>query len=740
MFIYWLPTHRILAKDPDRLVYCHASQLLLTSPDGIPVPTSSMDGLARAVLPRKSRRSASGARAFAVVFAVILAAGMAIVNVQSVGAEQLAPEGELHAAPVTITSPPHQGFIDSNTINVTGTKAEGASVQVTVGRTASCSIPADLTSTWSCTVVHASAPDIAITATQNPDDNASGSSTITIDVLGPPSFGGNQLLTPGLISGSGYAEATITLRIGNWGSHVCPAASATGYWSCFIAAPSGAYAVSAQQSHPNMGGPSDVSTSSGAIAVTIDKDPPAAPSISTPRANSRILSQPMVVAGGGEPDGTIDVYVDGVPWCSTQVGEDGWTCSLKGMDNGAHVVQAVLRDAAGNYALGNSAPIPISVGPAPAGATPLPSPAPAEEPAPAPLPAEAPLPAPPEDSDAPPWTSTPLFPESDGRNPTLIEALTNWGTPSDFADNLPTLAEAAGSGNWLWAPALGLVFVLLIALPLRLLANALRGHLRMPRDRVTGRNQDRAATVESEPKPRNAWLIGAVPLATTAALVVYSEGISGEVRYLRLLLAVGLGLGLINIVAIAIATRLAAQHQKVDRRLRLVPILLAIAAVTAVLSRWLELEPPIVTGALIGASFAMSMPAKPRAVVNLVQIGALLTVGVGGWIGHDLVGSVVGFWPSVLSETLATLCLAGIGSAVLLMLPLGALPGRVILEWSAGLWAATSFAVASLASVITLGTDGAGFPSAVPLIVLGGFAAVCGAVWAWSSFVEPARA
>ena len=99
-----------------------------------------------------------------------------------------------------------------------------------------------------------------------------------------------------------------------------------------------------------------------------------------------------------------------------------------------------------------------------------------------------------------------------------------------------------------------------------------------------------------------------------------------------------------------------------------------------------------------------------------------------------------GVWGNLLVETLATLCLAGLGSAMVLMLPLGRLPGRVTLEWSPVAWVVAMAIVTTLSWVIVLGGSGAAFPVLGALMLAGGFAALSLAVWAWVRYVEPAGA
>ena len=223
-------------------------------------------------------------------------------------------------------------------------------------------------------------------------------------------------------------------------------------------------------------------------------------------------------------------------------------------------------------------------------------------------------------------------------------------------------------------------------------------------------------------------------------MITLAGGLGGEVRYLRLLFAVGLGLAILNVVGVAITTRLTSARQRVNGRLRFLPVLLLAAALAALFSRVTGIEPPLLSGVLIGAGFAFTVPARARALVNLSQIGAMLGLALLAWVGHSWLGPVVGFWASILSETLATISLVGIGSAVVLMLPLGALPGRVILEWSAGIWFAAILLVSTVAAAVILAGSVASFPVFATAIALAVFAATAVAAWAWTNYLKVSRA
>ena len=153
------------------------------------------------------------------------------------------------------------------------------------------------------------------------------------------------------------------------------------------------------------------------------------------------------------------------------------------------------------------------------------------------------------------------------------------------------------------------------------------------------------------------------------------------------------------------------------------------------MSRAAGFEPPLVAGVVIGMTFGAPLAARARAMVSLSELGAVAGLSILAWIAHGALGTVTGFWASFASESAAALCLSGVGSLVILSLPVGRLPGRVILEWSRPAWIATTAASAALAAGVTLGAGVVNVP-AMWLLVAAAFAAVSVATWAWFRFVE----
>jgi hypothetical protein len=229
-------------------------------------------------------------------------------------------------------------------------------------------------------------------------------------------------------------------------------------------------------------------------------------------------------------------------------------------------------------------------------------------------------------------------------------------------------------------------------------------------------------------------------VATAAALILLTVGINGEVRFLRLLAAVGIGIALLNVVGVAFTTRLTGRLQRISGRLRFLPLLLVTAAAAALLSSLAGMDPPLIIGVLIGVGFVQAAAVRPRGIVNLAEVGTIVALSTLAWLAHQWWYPLEGFWANLTLEILATLCLAGLGSAMVLVLPVGRLPGRVLLEWSPVVWGVTVTVVATLAWAIALGRSATSFPVLGTFLIAGGFAALSVAVWAWVRYVEPVEA
>jgi len=622
-------------------------------------------------------------------------------------------------------------FSPSNAVPVSGKRTPGHSIEVaTESSSTACTVPASPpTETWSCTIALPNGAARTVTATEKDDDGdvVGEPESANVDVLGVPTIDGSSgFLTTGIVSGSGFPGSVVTVAVSGGAQPGCSSQpiGSNGYWSCSLGAGSGRWTIQARQANSGIGGGSP-SLPSGSLAVVVDKDAPAPPTITSPRAGSRVTSSVVTYTGRGEPGATVGLYIDNTPSCTAIVdGAGAWSCRVRGTGNGIHRVLAIQSDAAGNYG-SPSAAISLAFGPAS-------SPAPGSGESP---PQGTPTPAP---STQPPGPTAPTLPAppSGGGTPG-----TSWGTPTGFGSGLPTPAESLARGNWWLAPALAVAFLVLVAVPLRLAASALRGRRIAPLARLFGRNRVSAEEDGSVAAgPGNPWLTAAVPLAAAAVFIVLAGGVNDELRYLRLTAAVGLALALLNLLGVAVAGGLAGRALGAGGRLRFLPVLLLAAALTALLSRVTGMDPPLLAGVIIGLGIPAAVPPRRSALARLSEVGAVAGIAVVAWLLHaSPLGSGEGFWGRLLAEGLGTLTLAGLGSALIMVLPLGPLPGAALLRWSKAAWAATVLVVGILACGILLGDTGSRLPVLAALGVAAAIGAISVAIWSWTRFVEPAR-
>ncbi|CAN5254022.1 hypothetical protein BH09ACT3_BH09ACT3_13150 [soil metagenome] len=628
------------------------------------------------------------------------------------------------AAPINLTVP---SFSPANAVQISGERDPGNSIEITVnGTITACPIPEPPAAAWSCTVALPNGANQLITATERDGGNAVVGlpESANIDVLGAPTLDGAAgFVTSGLVSGTAQPGSTVTALADGSTADGCVSqpVGANGYWSCWLDAGSGNWMVQAQQSNPAIGSGSN-SSLSGSLDVVVDKDPPGPPTITSPRTGARITVSRVTYRGTAEPGAVVGLYIDNIPACSvTADGAGNWSCSVRGTTNGQHSVVAIQHDSAGNYGSPSGA-IRLVFGPAPSAA-------------PAP-------PVPPEASPSP--TPTPSHPEppSAPEEPAPQEAAPKggWGTPTGFGSAIPMPTERIANADWWFAPLFALAFLVLVAIPLRLAATALSGRLSIRRPSFLGRNREPVTSADAEePQPVSPWLAGAVPLAAAAVFIVLAGGVNDELRYLRLTAAVGSALALLNLVGVAMAGRLSCRALAVTGRIRFLPLLLVAAAVAAVLSRLTGMEPPVFTGVIIGLGIPLAAPVRTAALARMAEVGGTVVLAVAAWLALPMLDSAQGFWASLLGETLAALTLAGLGSALVLVLPIGRLPGAAILRWSRAVWAGTVMIVGIIAAGILLGGPEASFPVLGSLLAAGAVGAIGVAIWSWVRFVEPVQ-
>lgn len=663
-------------------------------------------------------------------------------------------EAETGAPTITITSPQENSFVSGTRVNLAGTKSADSSVSVPslTGGEPLCVVNASPSTSWQCTGVVLPSGTIGLVAREYANGRfISETPPLTLRVLGAPAFTtAGPYVNAGSLDGVGWDGASIRILFSSPVSAVqsCGQTVGDGYWYCGIDPgrfPSGTYQVQVQQSWP--GSITEWSPASASSTLVIDRDIPSAPVVTSPTEGAQITSQPVQFSGTGEADAYLDVYVDDVSVCNTRVSGTTWSCTGQGIGAGPHAVRAVQQDAAGNVSSPSasvamtiaSAPSataapPVVVAPTRPPAAPAPTPAPTAVPAPSVAPV---VPAPQPETPTP--SPTPVVPDPPDTEADATPPST-WGTPTKYGDAITTPGQTLTNNVWPLAAVLALGWLLLIAVPLRMVATTLRGRLALHGPHLTGRNRlssERRQVEEALPtvSTHPAFVAGGMLLGA-ALLAVLASGIQGEVRYIRLTVAVAVGLAVLNTGA-ALTVRWAGRGRGFGGDIRLVPLFLAVGAVTAIASRVAGVQPPLVMGIVVGATFAMGIAARERGIVQLAQVAAIALLATVAWVLWGAIGGATGtadgFWTSGISEILAATCLAGFGSALLLLLPVLSLPGRAIFEWSPPIWAGATLTVAALAAAMFIGER---FPLAAVTVGAAVVAVLCVSIWAWSRYVQ----
>lgn len=619
---------------------------------------------------------------------------------------------------------PPSDFVSATTVTISGSKDAGSTLVIRRDGAVVCTVGDAAAETFSCSGLSVPNGVVEFTGDETlADETVEPMTPLVLRVLAAPTIdgAGSTLATTGRFSGRAEPGAAIELASTASGAttvHSCPPALGNGFWSCVVDLPSGSYQVRARQSLASLGPES--SAYSGPVTAAVDRTPPPAPTITSPRSGSTTL--PGVTArGGGERDALLQVFIDGSLACETTVTASGsWACPLRWPRTGTWNVQALQSDAAGNFS-DASARVEVRYE-RPVAPAPVPEPA---DPDTVPSPDESP-------SQPGPTPSLPGAP--DAPRPT-DPTTSNWGTATGFGSSLPTAAEVIDRGGWLLAPLAGLAYLLLIALPLRWFATSVRPRPLPAPVRLTGRN--RPGEIEQQPaRALSPMLVAAATLGGAAVIAALSGGIDAEVRYLRLMAAIGLGLVLLNMVGVLLPARIAGRVARVRVGVRLLPGILLAALLLALGSRFGELQPPLLVGVLISAAAVLGSSRRARAGVAVAQTSGVAALAMIGWAVHDVISPSTGFWMTLWSETSAAMALGGLGSLLMLLLPIGPLPGRILYAASRPAWAAVALVSASLVGAIF--ASGPAFPVVALLLLSGAFGAVLVAITVWARWVAPA--
>lgn len=628
-------------------------------------------------------------------------------------------------------------FSSAGVVTVSGTAPAGAAVRVDAG-----GVRRDVTTSpageWSAELSGlANGPRQRIVADST--GLAQATTTSTISVLRSPTINPNQT-RDGVLGGSGYPGATVSLQ-GLNGQRTATVTS-TGQWEVTFSesqVPAGSYALSATQTGLTPEWPAGSTSGATSQQVSFSWAPQeiAPPAITSPASGARITTSPVQVSGTGTDGATVSVFADnGSGSCTATVSGGRWSCAVPVTGRGtitfyaSQALDPARPSQPGTLSVALALPTAGDDGEEQE-----------EEQEPGPSATASPDP---EDSTTTPTPIPGIDADDDqsgiGREPVgpIERSLgTGWGVPSGFGFMLPDARSILDPIRWVTAIALAIAFVVFVALPLRLLFAALQRRFHVPRLHLTGRNQNVPAEAEEDGPPLKPRTLAAITLAGSAAVIALAWGVDAQPSSLRLLVAVGIGLVLLNALAVVLPAWIGRRRLGLRIEVRTLPFLVLVGAALALISRGLALDPPIITGVIGTFAFLAGESRGRRVGVNLGQFGTIFLVSIAAWWAHALIGPGAGAERVLLREILATMVLAGVGSLVVLALPVRGLPGRLVYDWSRPVWIGTAATSVVLAALLLLGDLGTThFPALLLGILAVCFGGLCVLVWAWFRFAH----
>ncbi|WP_098408741.1 Ig-like domain-containing protein [Paramicrobacterium agarici] len=563
----------------------------------------------------------------------------------------------------------------------------------------------------------------------------------TVNVIFAPVIDASNTLIGrhGGLGGSGATtDATVTVTID--GHTYTGQAGVNGQWSIPINREySHAPAVVTQTNTWN--GTTVTSPSSASVPITVDLTAPKPPTITSPSAGAAIPVSGATISGRAEPGSTVTVFAGSQSLCKVTVPSSGtWSCTAPEVrKSGTQNIVAITQDAAGNSS-GDGTPVSVTFGSTSSPSDP-PKNSPSDEPG-----RDTNTP---DDESSSPTEKEPEPSESDDEHTSEAAppaAPPNrpgpWNHATPFTESLPPAIGVDALAGWFRALLLAALTIALILIPARMLAGTL-ARRRAAGSAVVfaGRNRsphefDKAPLLAAP--GRVAMIV--IGIVAAGAITIFANPVDGRPAYLRLLIAAVIAAAIINAAAAWLPRILSHAWQCGFTEVRMNPrwLLVVVAAVLA--SRILDLNPALLFALVttVRVPTVLSRPVLAR--LALSRIGAVFLVGVFAWLLASLVPQGGGFFTQLLIETANITALVGIGSAAIMMVPLGRLSGRAIFAWSRPLWLGSVLAILT-ALFVMLGPSIENWRATgnilAALALVFAFAALGISVWLWKRYVQP---
>jgi hypothetical protein len=238
------------------------------------------------------------------------------------------------------------------------------------------------------------------------------------------------------------------------------------------------------------------------------------------------------------------------------------------------------------------------------------------------------------------------------------------------------------------------------------------------------------------------WLVGATVLVATAALVTLSSSASNQPAYLRLLAAVAMAVVVVNAVWALIGMLGAGHLGAGAASVVIAPRALFLVALAALLSRFADLSPALLFGLVLGVAVSESATTMARGRLAATQLAGLSAIGLIAWMLTAMLPAVTNPVAGLAAEVTNAVAIISIGSAAVSLVPIGRLAGRAVFAWSRPVWLGLSLVIGTVFFALLVPVDALWRAGGGGILIVGagiGFAGVSLAAWLWMRYIEPAR-
>ena len=313
------------------------------------------------------------------------------------------------------------------------------------------------------------------------------------------------------------------------------------------------------------------------------------------------------------------------------------------------------------------------------------------------------------DNSCPTPTATPTPPATaiPGATPPGTTKSTNFTSPSTLSA-LPTVTKAVTVHSVLWAAAITVVLVLLIAFPTHLLNSATSAGATRAREWWEKRRPKAMLRAEKAREVEyKGWPIAALGVLIASFISSFVDPTFGfnasSIRvYLSILLSFLLDAVLGWFLLIYLVRRV---RPKTKAGFQFSPASLLVVAGAVMFTRLTGFAPGIIFGLVAGVAFGTILATAEKAKVALVGLGYSFVVALFGWVGYSALTATVGAHPSAwvlfATETLSSMAIGGIAALPIALMPIRGLTGFDIFSWNRWVWGG-AYAIGLLGFFIVL--------------------------------------